>query len=552
MSKSQDLFELHFDGEIVYQGEQLYDAGAVQDMHKPEKNLWIVMVFDDVFYEVELFSPFAQRRKVSCECEEFKNSKACKHITAALFALRTQLKEEADRKAERLKNKSSTGKKLNINTLLQDLDKDDLLNFVRGYARKDKNFNIALKAHFARKVDLVDNRAKFKAILDSIIKPIISPTVRAKASDLKNFISVSKELIAQLEDAISLSEYIDAYYIIDAGISKSEYVRYHYDNYSDETLSISKRYHELLILLYQRVHAEALKKNLLELIIDLPQRSYYKHNRLGNHLYLLFVNKIYKNKELLHRIKRICIDSLLVKRLDEHDTVTILSLILVLDFHLDKLNDISWFLDSYSRLSMNVVDRLVSVSQADVSVKLMKKLQRHFPNSIELKRKLLQVYLSIDQIGKLANLLPKYVMQSDDTKLLYKLKSSLSHEQWYGIISSLIEHYKKNESKNNILARIYFYEEEYEQLIQLLQLEGTDLDTLMNYDQKLFQEYPKEIFSIYKTILSELLDSYLGDKSHATVRRAMTHLEHIGARKIQRKILTYLESDYQHRMKYIL
>jgi len=93
LAKSQELFELHFDGDTVYQGEQLYDAGAVQEILKPEKSLWTVMVYDETFYEVELFSPFAQRRKVSCECKDFLKDKACKHITAALFALRTQLKD---------------------------------------------------------------------------------------------------------------------------------------------------------------------------------------------------------------------------------------------------------------------------------------------------------------------------------------------------------------------------------------------------------------------------------------------------------------------------
>ena len=550
MAKSQDLFELHFDGDIVYQGEQLYDAGAVQDIHKPEKSLWTAMVYDGIFYEVELFSPFAQRRKVSCECEGYKASKSCKHITAALFALRTQLKDEAEKKAERLKGKISTGKKLNINTLLQDLDKDDLLNFIRGYARKDKNFNIALKAHFARRVDLVDNRAKFKGILDSIIKPITSPTTRAKAADLKNFIAVSKELTAQLEDAISLSEYTDAYYIVDAGISKAEYVRYHYDNYADETLAISNRYHELLILLYQRVHAKQLKTNLLELIIELPQRSYYKHNRLQDHLYLLLINKEHKDKELLLRIKDICSNTLLSKKFEDHDFVTILSLILILDFHLHKLKDISWFVEQHAQLSMNVVDRLVSVSEAQVSVKLMKKMKTHFPKSRELKRKLLQVHLSLNQLDELTKLLPKYMIQSDDTKLLYKLKSKLSSEQWTGVILELIEHYKTEESKKSILANIYFHEEDYESLIQLMQL-GLDLEIVMSYDHKLIKEYPKEIISIYRNTLSKILDGYLGDKSHDSVRKAMFHLEQLGARKIQRSVKSYLETEYQHRLKYL-
>jgi len=551
LAKSQELFELHFDGDTVYQGEQLYDAGAVQEILKPEKSLWTAMVYDETFYEVELFSPFAQRRKVSCECKDFLKDKACKHITAALFALRTQLKEEAERKAERLKNKTSTGKKLNINTLLQELDKDDLINFIRGYARKDKNFNIALKAHFARRVDLVDNRAKFKGILDSIIKPITSPTTRAKAADLKNFINVSKELTSQLEDALSLSDYTDAFYIVDAGISKAEYVRYHYDNYADETLAISQRYHRLLILLHQRVHADELKSSLLELIIDLPQRSYYRHNRLEDHLYYLLIDKQNKDKDLMLRIRHICTDTLLIKKIEERDFVTILSLILILDYHLYKLKDISWFVEQHAQLSMNVVDRLVSVSQSEVSVQLMKKMKTHFPKSRELKRKLLQVHLSLDQISDLVKLLPKYVIQSDDTKMLYKLRSTVSSEQWTDIILELIAHYKTQPNKKSILASLYFHEEDYDSLIELMHT-GVDLDLVMNYDHKLYKEYSKDILDIYKKVLSTIIDSYLGDRSQTSVKKALYHLETLGARKIQRDVTSFLKSEYKHRIQYLL
>ena len=551
MAKSQELFELHFDGDTVFQGEQLYDSGAVHEINKPEKSLWSIMVHDGIFYEVELFSPFAQRRKSSCECDVYKKTKSCKHITAALFALRTQLREEAERKADRLKNKSNTGKKLNINTLLQELDKQDLLHFIKAYARKDKNFNIALKAHFARRVDLEDNHAKYKGILDSIIKPITSNTNRSKAADLKTFIAVSKELTAQLEDALSVSDYRDAFFIIDACISKTEYVRYHYDNYSDETLAISQRFHELLVLLHQRVHADELKKDLLELIIDLPQRSYYKHDRLEDHLYYHLIGKQYKDKDLMLRLKEICLGTLIKKQLEDHDLVTILSLIHMLDFYITKLKDINWFVDDYSKLSMSVVDRLVYANQAEVSVKLMKKMKAHFPKSRELKRKLLQVHLTLDQLDELTNLLPKYVIQSDDTKLLFKLKDKVSSEQWTDVILELIEHYKEEPSKRSILASLYFHEEDYDSLIQLMH-DGVELDLIMNYDHKLYSTYAKDLTQIYQKVLSEIIDSYLGDKAQDSIKKAMYHLDQLGARKLRKNVLSYLEKEYKHRIQYLM
>ena len=551
MTKSQELFELYFDGDTVYQGEHLYDSGAVHEINKPEKSLWTIMVHDDIFYEVELFSPFSQRRKSSCECDTYKRIKSCKHIAAALFALRAQLREEAERKADRLRNKMTMGKKLNINTLLQELDKQDLLYFIKAYARKDKNFNIALKAHFARRVDLEDNHAKYKGIFDSIIKPITSLTNRAKAADLKSFIAVSKELTAQLEDALSISDYRDAYYIIDAGISKAEYVRYNYDNYSDETLAISQRFHKLLILLHERVHADELKNNLLELIIDLPQRSYYRHDRFEDHLYYLLIGKQYKDKDLMLRLKVICLNTLLKKQLEDHDIVTILAILHMLDYHLTKLKDINWFVNDYARLSMNVVDRLVYANQVEVSVKLMKKMKSHFPKSRELKRKLLHVYLTLDQLDELTKLLPKYVIQSDDTKLLFKLREKISSDQWTDVILELIEYYKDQPTKKFILASLYFQEDDYESLIELMH-SGVDLDIVMSYDHKLYRIYQNDLTQIYQKVLSDIIDSYLGDRAQVAVRKAIHHMDQLNARKLRKNVMSYLEKEYKHRIQYLM
>lgn len=549
MARSQELFELHFDGDLIFQGEQLYDQGAVQEIHKPEKSLYVVMVYDEIFYEVELFSPFAQRRKCSCECDHYKSHKACKHITAGLFALRTQLKNEQERKAQKAKQ-NTTPKKLNINTLLQDLDKRDILQFIKGYARKDKNFNIALKAHFARKVDLEDNKAKYKSILDSIIKPITSINNRAKSADLKNFINISKELISQMEDALSLSDYKDAHYIVEAGISKAEYVRYHYDSYADETSQISDRYHELLILLYQRVHASELKNSLLALIKELPQRSYYRHNKFKSHLYYLLIQKEYKDKELLGALKVIIEEILDTKRLEEHDKVTILSLLVMIDYYTTSLKNLEWFLNDHAGLTMNVVDRLVDAEEAEVSVKLMKKLKTHFPKSRELKRKLLQVYLTLGKISDLVKLLPTYVIQSDDLRLLYKLESKVSNEQWTEVIMKVINHYKTKPDKLHILASLYDHEEDYESLLQLL-TEHSDLELVMQYDNNLHKAYPKELLEIYKKSLAQVLDSYLGEKAQISVKKALYHIEQIGARKIQRNLQAYLEKEYKHRLQYL-
>lgn len=552
VAKSQELFELNYDGQLVYEGEQLYDQGAVEQITKPEKNLWVAMVSDDIFYEVELYHPFTQKRKHSCECSEFKSKKSCKHITAALFALREKLKKEAELKARKAKERASTPKKLNINTLLQELDKDELVQFVKAYSRKDRNFNIALKAHFARRVDLEDNKAKYKSILDSIIKPVTSAAGKARASELKNYIHVSKELLSQLEDALSLNEYTDAYYIIDAGISKAEYVRHHYTNYGDETAQISSKYHQLLVLLYQRVHADALKQKLKELMLELPQRSYYQHDSLQEHLYYRLLKRLPKGnvliQELLDHIKELMGN----KRISDDVLKTLIALRIMAEYGLDELDDIDWLIKGHSRLSMSVVDRLVDAKESEISIALMQKMKEHFPKSRELKRKLIQVHLVLGQTKEMAKLLPEYVEQSDDLPLMFKLQDHLTDSQWSGVVKKLQKHYDKHKSvKLKEYVMLLNHEHLYDELIAEL-MEQPDISLVTKYDHSFYRSHHKQLVELYQVTIANILDNYLGDKAQLSVRRALNHIERLEARKLYREVVGFIEKEYKHRQKYLL
>lgn len=552
MAKSQELFELNYDGQLIYEGEQLYDQGAVHEINKPEKNLWTIMVHDDVFLEVELYHPFTQKRKHSCECEAFKTQKSCKHITAALFALRAKLKKEAELKARNAKERAVTPKKLNINTLLQELNKEELAQFVKAYARKDRNFNIALKAHFARRVDLDDNSAKYKNILDSIIKPVTTASGKARASDLKNFIHVSKELLAQLEDALSLSEYTDAFYIIDAGIAKAEYVKHHYDNYQEEISQISNHFHQLLILLYQRVHAKPLKQKLKELIMELPQRSYYQHEILPEHLYYRLLKRLPKGNKLINELHEHIIELSNSKRIDESELKTLLSLRVMAEYGQRKLKKVDWLVTDHSRLSMSVVDRLVSANESEVSIALMERMQAHFPNSRELKRKLIQVHLVLGQTDDVAKLMPDYIMHSDDVKLLFKMRDHLSEEQWSQVVEPITAHYESNQSsKLSEYVKLLNHEGQYDQLIEAL-MEQPDIKLITEYDLHFYRSHHKQLVALYRKAISNILDNYLGDKAQLAVRRALNHIERLGARKLYREVQSFIEKEYKHRQKYLL
>ncbi len=185
----------------------LFEKNAVIDFSQPEKHLFVFVIHDNEDWEVEIMKPFTKIQKSTCSCLFYKKNNICRHILAALFYIRNIRSSKIKPKAEPKNTKVQT---LNIPSLLQHVEREELIRFVKQYARDNAAFALQLKIHFARKVDMSDNKDKYKVILDSIIKPYTGKT-RPTLHVIKAFLSVSEEFLGQLQDCLALQSYQESH-----------------------------------------------------------------------------------------------------------------------------------------------------------------------------------------------------------------------------------------------------------------------------------------------------------------------------------------------------
>ncbi|MFN0016108.1 MAG: hypothetical protein ACKVU2_16315 [Saprospiraceae bacterium] len=139
--------------------QELILAGAVRDLQEVERHFWVAKVTDEDFqFEVETIITPLKIKAFTCECWGEGRRLMCAHIAAALFKIRQFLeqKNEARQAKAEAEQREKSGK-LSVQNILDTISADELSAFVRDYARRDRDFALALKTRFAAVFTSNDN-----------------------------------------------------------------------------------------------------------------------------------------------------------------------------------------------------------------------------------------------------------------------------------------------------------------------------------------------------------------------------------------------------------
>ena len=209
--------ELHIDETSLLQGERLLEGERVTFCAEQEKNLWVATVEAGRSFEIEVKTSPSRVTAATCECERFLETAMCGHIAAVLLQVR---KLQQARKETARQTALPRRIKLNAEMILGVAPTEDLLVFLREYARQDRAFTLALKARFAGMVTGVGSQEKYVQILESAISMARKPdrTLNKKGSNQLH--GAVQELLAQAEDHTARELYAEALNIAQAIIEK--------------------------------------------------------------------------------------------------------------------------------------------------------------------------------------------------------------------------------------------------------------------------------------------------------------------------------------------
>jgi len=164
-------FELHISPTTAAAAEVLAQAGAVKKLQEVERHFWVASVHtEEGDYEVETIITPQKIKAYTCECWTEGRRLMCPHIAAALFKVRQYLEQKSEeKKAPAAEKPTSVLSRLTVSTVLEQASPEALSEFVQAYARRDRDFALALKIHFVGSVAGTEN--PFALVLDTLLGP---------------------------------------------------------------------------------------------------------------------------------------------------------------------------------------------------------------------------------------------------------------------------------------------------------------------------------------------------------------------------------------------
>ncbi|HOY04533.1 MAG TPA: hypothetical protein PLO67_03960 [Saprospiraceae bacterium] len=162
-------FEHHINAQTWIAAEALLQAGAVKNLREVEKHFWVALVAsDEGHFETEMIITPHKIKAFTCECFGEGRRLICPHIAASLLKLRQFLEqrlEERRVKAELQEHKERS--RLTVQDALENATPEAITEFVLEYARRDRDFSLALKTWFAGLVTATEN--PYLLVLESVI-----------------------------------------------------------------------------------------------------------------------------------------------------------------------------------------------------------------------------------------------------------------------------------------------------------------------------------------------------------------------------------------------
>lgn len=196
-------FEFQINPATWNTAQDLVQAGNVRNIREIEKHFWVSLVEDgELAFETEVMITPHKIKAFTCECWAEGRRLMCPHIAASLLKIRQFLDQKAEARQHDVEQKRSeaTGR-LTVQAVLEQADSSELANFVRAYARRDRDFALALKTWFAGQIGGADN--PFVLLLDTAL-PRHGGAQPLREPELRRLRKTLDDLGAQVETAAEL------------------------------------------------------------------------------------------------------------------------------------------------------------------------------------------------------------------------------------------------------------------------------------------------------------------------------------------------------------
>jgi hypothetical protein len=544
--------EAHLDEHSLLGGEELFAADAVERLAEVEKHLWLAWVEG---YEVEVQITPSRVVGGSCDCPRFAQEGRCEHLAAALLALRRkQAESKAPPRPLSPKKTAPANRKLTTGLVLEHVSKEELIAFVREYARANRNFAIDLKARFASSVAHLDPREKYDQLLESTISAMRKADRSFTARGSQRVLSVLEELDQQAVQAIEEGNLTEAVSIAQSIIEKTVPILRKAKGQEDKIRHYIHQAFDQLDRILRLGPAPALRQALWDYGMAEYSKLVYRSQGIDL-LFFKFLLRCAQEPSQLERLMAV-LEQQGEKYENEKRPEAPLLLLQLQALEKAGQHQAAQQLMEYNLSQPDVLRYAIGQAREKGQRPRVKalaitglKLSPAPAWKAELQAMLLEMALA-DQEQPEINLysLERFL----DTLQFSYFEQARSHAdparwpaQVEAVLQQLLEQpYSAN--RRNTIARILAEEGQLERLMAYAE-EANSLDLLLQAGSYLLPAFPERLAVLHRQLLSDYVKNHLGRQTSRKVREVLTHLQEIGAASLADELIHGFRAAYPER-----
>lgn len=544
--------ESHIDETSLAEGEALLEAGAVEHLSELEKHLWLAVVEG---WEAEVQVSPSRVLAGACECPRFRAQGMCEHLAALLLALRRRLqdRQEERRQEQHRKKVQERPRKLTTGIVLDHVSKEELIDFVREFARTNRNFAIALKARFASAVSGIESKDKYLQLLDSTINAVRKADRTITLRGSQKLASVLDELQQQTIQAIDEADYTEAAHIAQSIIEKvAPVLKKTKGREEDIRAYIDKAFDNLLRLVGRRP-APSLLNELRDYTLGEYGKLAYRTSGIDQsffRLLLLLCQEPLHEQELLEALEG-------QKEKYQAEGRPLAPLLLLQLNTLEKAGRATEArqLMEYNLSQPDVLQYAIEQARSRGQIPRVKALaitglKLGMPAGVKsgLEEMLLQLAEAEQDLPEVNRYAIGRFLDTLEFSYFEKARSAAGSgwaEQVDGMLKQLLSQPYSARGRNAI-ARIYAAENRLENLMAFVEQSGS-LDLLQLVGQHLLETFRERLSYLYRRLLADYLKNHLGRKASQRIREVLTHLYEIGAETLAEELAEEFRSKYPER-----
>ena len=529
-------FEFHINPATWNTAQDLLQAGAVRNLREVEKHFWVALVTDgDDAFEVETIITPHKIKAFTCECWAEGRRLMCAHIAATLYKIRQFLEQQAEaRLARAAAQQLEKPGRLSTQTVLEQASAPELLEFVRMYARRDRDFALALKTWFAG--SLAGSENPFVLLIDSAL-PRHPGTHQPREADLRRLRKMLDDLETQLTETAAQGNAQTVFRIATAILQKiAPLIPKTTENKREQLVHYCQTALKQLLQLPSEQLSPELRQNRRQFLLDILRRGAYP---------------VELERDLLHFLGQAATDDALfeqIRDLFDHTPYPapppVLHLFLAALARRNMPEAVRRVLEDYAERPARIRDAIVVLfylhawpsvviaGEYFLEKKLFNTGQRREIEDLLL----LAAEKTNDQARQLKYLRYRY-RENGYHDILQRMKT-LAGNKWPAEQKRLVAELQADGNTGR-LAPLFAAEGDLESLARLLE-EKNDLALLRQYEHLFFPTHLNFIRDRYVDILSAYLTEHFGRQASGFVREQLAGLLHHGQTELVLDIIRTL------------